>query len=271
MADISSISNNRIKLARKLQRKRYRDETGLCLLEGPRLIGDAWAAASHFESLFVVDTLAIGDDLAFVEAMRAVGVPLFTVTAEVMAALTETVTPQGVAALCAIPQVDLPASPQLTLILDRVRDPGNAGTLLRCAAAAGVDAVLFAPESVDPYNDKVLRAGMGAHFRLPLRICDNWAEIATHVAGQAVYVADAAAPLPYDHVEWGQPAALIIGNEAGGPGDEALRLGKTVSIPMHRQTESLNAAIAGAVILFEAARQTENADRAQLSGSHGSL
>lgn len=258
MADITSLSNHRIKLARKLQRKRHREQTGLCVLEGWRLVEDAWGAGANFNTVFIEDSdRAVGEiaNPSLITAMQQRNVPLFTVSVEVMDAITETMTHQGIVALVRIPCLTLPVEPSLILVLDQVRDPGNVGTLLRSAAAAGVDLVLLGPETVDPYNDKVLRAGMGAHFRLPLRVCADWDEIQSILASYAVYVADANGDLSYDAVDWQQPSALIVGGEARGSGDAARRMATLVAIPMHRATESLNAAMAGSIILFEAMRQ----------------
>jgi RNA methyltransferase, TrmH family len=259
MADITSTSNHRIKLARKLQRKRHRDQTGLCVLEGWRLVQDAWAAGAAFDAIFVAEVepadAESAPDPSFLAELSQRSVPILTTSREVMTAITETVTPQKIVGIVRIPGPTLPINPGLILVMDQVRDPGNAGTLLRSAAAAGTDLVLFGPETVDPYNDKVLRAGMGAHFRLPLRVCEDWDEIKSILGERAVYVADAGAETAYDRVDWQQSSALIIGGEASGPGDEARRMATPVAIPMHGTTESLNAAVAGSIILFEAARQ----------------
>jgi TrmH family RNA methyltransferase len=178
----------------------------------------------------------------------------------VFATLVETITPQGIAAVVVQPQLPLPAQPTLILVLDQLRDPGNAGTLLRSGEAAGVDLVLFAPGTVDPFNDKVVRAAMGAHFRLPLRSCADWAAVQSLLPAAApCYLAAAAAQLSYDRVDWRQPAVLIIGGEATGASPMAQTLAQPISIPMHGQVESLNAAMAGAVMLFEAARQRRQA------------
>jgi TrmH family RNA methyltransferase len=184
------------------------------------------------------------------------GIEWLEVSTAVFAALAETMTPQGIAAIVDLPRLALAQPSTLALILDGVRDPGNAGTLLRAAEAAGVDRVIFGPESVDPFNDKVMRAGMGAHFRLPVRECDRWEDVTEYLAaGQAVVVADAAAQLDYDRFDWRQPTALVIGGEANGPSHEARVSGQAIGIPMRGGTESLNAAMAGTAILFEAARQ----------------
>lgn len=154
-----------------------------------------------------------------------------------------------------LPFVQFPPRPGLLLILDRVRDPGNLGTILRSAEAASVGHVLLSPGTVDHYNPKVVRGAMGAHFRLPV-ISLDWPAIAEQAGRRAVWLADAAGELSYDAVDWTQPSALIVGGEAAGAGQEAAVLATgRVSIPMAGGAESLNAAMAATVILFEAARQ----------------
>lgn len=260
MADITSPSNPHVKQARKLQRKRHRDESGLCLIEGVRLIKDAWRAGATFDSVYVVEGAADVHSFALLlDEMGGQRVTIFSVTEAVLAAMTETVAPQGIAAMVQLPELAIPPSPHLILVLDRVRDPGNAGTLLRSAAAAGVELVVFGPETVDPFNDKVLRAAMGAHFRLPLRVCEDWRGVDALLGGRRVFVAEASAALRYDEARWDRPAALVVGGEASGAGDEAFRRGQGITIPMHGETESLNAAVAGSIILFEAARQRRQA------------
>jgi TrmH family RNA methyltransferase len=154
-----------------------------------------------------------------------------------------------------VPFVNLPPRPGLILVLDQVRDPGNLGTILRTAEAAGAGQVLLAPGTVDVYNPKVVRGAMGAHFRLPVATLE-WPAISQRVAERAVWLADATGEVAYDAVDWTQPAALIVGGEATGAGEEATALATgRVSIPMAGRAESLNAAMAATVLLFEAARQ----------------
>ncbi|HMN28916.1 MAG TPA: RNA methyltransferase, partial [Caldilineaceae bacterium] len=148
----------------------------------------------------------------------------------------------------------LPAHLQLTDVYLYL--PQNWQQALRSAEAAGVDWVLFTPGTVDPFNDKVVRAAMGAHFRLPLSVCADWMTVRQMLpAGQALYLADPGAELLYDQVDWPSPAVLVVGGEAGGASAELRALATPVRIPMHGAVESLNAAVAGAVVLFEAARQ----------------
>jgi len=262
---ITSTDNSRIKEARKLQRRRHRYKTGACFLEGVRLVGDALQSKAHFREVYFAPELVENQPAAqlLLTQLAATGVDCYACSVAVFAALAETVTPQGIAAVTALPQLPLPEMITLVLLLDQVRDPGNAGTLLRAAAAAGVDLVVFGPETVDPFNDKVMRAGMGAHFRLPLRICSTWPEMTALLPPEfPLYVAQAHASHTYDAVDWSMAAGLVVGGEAAGASASAYKVAQPIAIPMHGQVESLNAAMAGTVILFEAARQ-----RRQLS--HG--
>ena len=255
---ITSIHNPRVKAVRRLlTSRRARHAAQQIVVEGVRLVDDALRSGVAPVALFFDPVLTVGNQAvtALVAQVAARGGECVACAGPVFAAMTETVTPQGVLALLPMPRPPLPQTLSLALVLDGVRDPGNAGALLRSAEAAGADLVIFGPGSVDPFNDKVLRGAMGAHFRLPLRVAEEWSVIRTHLAGLTCYVAEAGQGIAYDRVAWRQPAALIIGAEAGGPSPAARLLCQPVHVPMHGATESLNAAIAGSVILFEAARQ----------------
>lgn len=255
---ITSTENQQIKETRKLQRRRQRYRDRLFLVEGVRLVRDALESGAQIHRIFYAPEV-IGENEAAQSLLmqcQARDLPCFSCSPEVFHTLTETVTPQGIVAVIVMAEVPLPSPLHFTLILDQVRDPGNAGTLVRTAAAAGVDVVIFGPETVDPYNDKVVRAGMGAHFRLPLRSCATWPAIHAMLAPeQRCFVAEAGADVRYDLVDWRLPCALIVGGEASGASSETTEFAQSIAIPMHSQVESLNAATAGAVILFEAARQ----------------
>lgn len=255
---ITSKENTRIKEARKLADRAGRTARGRLLVEGVRLLADALQSGARPFAVYVVEGAAQRNPAlaALLDKLRAADTPLFACTPPVFASLTGTVTPQGIAAEVPLPHLPVPERLSLVLVLDRLRDPGNAGTLLRAAEAAGVGMVIFAAETVDPFNDKVVRAAMGAHFRLPVRECRTWAEVeALLPPGCALYAADAAGALPYDAVDWQQAAALVIGGEAEGVGADARSRARLISIPMLGRAESLNAAMAGTAILFEAARQ----------------
>ncbi|MGB9736875.1 TrmH family RNA methyltransferase [Chloroflexus sp.] len=224
------------------------------VIEGVRLVSDALAAGAHLQVvLYAPDQLATTAAGATLLAQLQDLPRCFPATPAVVAAAADTEQPQGVVAAVAWP--DLPPRPGLRLILDEIQDPGNVGTLLRSAAAAGVGLVICAPGTADPFSPKVARAAMGAHFIVPLRLLP-WDDIATELAGYTVYAADSAAQQPYYTVDWRQPAALIIGNEAHGVSTAARTLAhSTITIPMAGPIESLNAGVAGSIILFEALRQ----------------
>lgn len=252
---ITSLKNDRVRLVRALQeRRRVRQRERRLVVEGVRLCQEAAGAGPHFAFY----TARVREDprgRALLTAWQEAGVPCEEVSEEVMAACSDTETPQGLLAVIPIPDLPFPSQPTLLLILDRLRDPGNLGTILRTALAAGVDGVLLAPGTVDATNPKAVRAGMGAHFRLPMAAMD-WDEIARTVAGCRVYLADARGAVPYTEADWTGRAALIVGGEAAGAGGRAGALADaTVAIPMAAGVESLNAAVAAAVILFEAVRQ----------------
>ncbi len=258
MKEITSASNPQIKLAAKLRRRRQRQAHRLCLLEGMRLVQDALTIGADFHSCFI--TAATADAQPGLAAQLQRACPLYLVSPQILDKISETVSPQSIVAVTAMPELPLPAAAALSLILDGVQDPGNAGSLLRTAAAAGVDHVLFAPGCVDPFNGKVLRAAMGAHFRVPIRALQDWDAVwAALPSGQPLYLASAEGSILYDEVDWGEPSALALGSEAHGASSQMRGRAAAVTVPMSAATESLNVAAAGAVILFEAARQRRNA------------
>ncbi len=256
---LTSSHNPRVRAARDLlDRRRAREDSRRFVVEGVRLVEAALdAGARPAEAFYTADLADTPRGAALLARLRVMGETI-EVSDHVLRALSDTQTPQGVVAV--VPFLDWPAfapgeAAPLILVVDGVRDPGNLGSLLRSAAAAGVDRVLLAPGGVDLYSPKVVRAGMGAHFLLPTVSLD-WGGVAGAVAGLAVRAATADAPLTYDQVDWTVPSALIVGGEAEGVSAGSLRLAReAVAIPMRPGVESLNAAMAGAVILFEAARQ----------------
>lgn len=167
-----------------------------------------------------------------------------------------------------MPELPLrPVGAPLYLILDQIRDPGNLGTLLRTSAAAGVAAVVMTEGTVDPFNSKAVRAAVGAHFRVPMRWLSEamWDRIVAECPVRVV--ADAEGAIAYDEVDWSGGAALIIGSEAHGASSIGRRLGTVgARIPLAANVESLNAAVAGAVFLFEAVRQRRKATHLLGSG-----
>lgn len=255
---ITSLQNNQIKAARKLKERRQRYAEGQLLIEGLHLVEEAWRSdIQPLQVFYTQDARQQNVEIHILLAqIEEAHVETVACSEAVFASLTETVTPQGIAAVVPLPQLPLPAQPTLLLILDGVRDPGNAGTLMRSAEAAGIDFVLFGPGTVDPFNDKVLRAGMGTHFRLPLRVCATWSAVEALIpATLSLYLAEAEVPLDYATVDWCAASGLVVGGEAAGAGEVMRQHARPLAIPMLGKTESLNAAMAGTIILFEAARQ----------------
>ncbi|MEO7840377.1 MAG: RNA methyltransferase, partial [Anaerolineales bacterium] len=174
-----------------------------------------------------------------------------------MKSLSETETPQGILAVLEIIQLPIPNYLNFVLIPDQIRDPGNLGTLLRTAASAGVQAVLLPPETTDAFAPKVLRSGMGAHFRLPIHAM-TWDEIRAQTNSLQIFLADMDGQSCWE-TDLRQPLALVIGGEAEGASNEARKLAtQKISIPMVGNIESLNAGVAGSVLMFEVVRQRSN-------------
>lgn len=252
---ITSTANPKIKWVRQLQaHSRDRREAAAFVVEGVRLVEEALAAGWEAQLVLYTDDLSERGRLVL-DGLAARGAPLEQVSAEVLHAASDTETPQGLLAVLSQRLLPLPPAPDLVFIPDRVRDPGNLGTMLRTAAAAGVGAVFCPPETVDAFSPKVLRAGMGAHFRLPIHSLD-WDEIAPQLSPLQVYLAAMDEGLPCTQADFRPPLALIVGSEAEGAGPQATRLANaSVHIPMPGGGESLNAAIAAGILLFEILRQ----------------
>lgn len=253
---ITSPDNPKVRYARRLGDRGFRRREGRIVVEGVRLTADALEAG--LEPAFVLASEGLdrtGAGRRLREALAATAAPLLPASPAALVAAADTVTPQGVVAVFPTPRCPWPVTLGLVVVADGIQDPGNMGTLLRTAAAAGADGAVLAPGSVDAFNPKALRAGMGAQFRLPVRGCPAQ-DVPDLLAGLQVVVADAGGAVEYTAVDWRAPSALVIGSEGRGA-SEALRSQSTTSaqIPLARGTESLNAAAAAAVMLFEAARQ----------------
>lgn len=251
---ITSTANSKVKYVRRLLAdRRFREREQVFVIEGTRWLDELIQTGHQPELIFVTEAWLVdeGND----ERLRGFAPSVQQVSDQVMKHVSDTETPPGVLAVTPMRPRPLPEVPTLLLILDRLANPGNLGTILRTAAAAGADGVLLAPGCVDAYNPKVVRGAMGAHLRLALSTA-SWPEIEAQTGHMNRWLAAAGGDTSYDAVDWRQPSALIIGSEAAGAGRAAQSLATgRVSIPMYRATESLNAAVAAGVILFEAVRQ----------------
>ena len=257
---ITSTSNPKIKWVRALNaRARTRQSERAFVVEGVRLVEEAYQAG--WEAHLVLYTEGLnerGRKLTAAYTDRSVLVEL--VSPEVMASASDTHTPQGLLAVLPMQELPIPETADFVFIPDAVRDPGNLGAMLRTCAAAGVSAAFIPPETVDQFSPKVLRAAMGAHFRLPVFDL-SWGEIRIRLeeSGLQVYLAAASTGVVYTEANFRAPLALIVGSEAAGAGQTARETADTrVHIPLPGGMESLNAAAAAAILLFEVVRQRNN-------------
>jgi TrmH family RNA methyltransferase len=266
---LANPGSDRVRSVRRLSGRSARERAGRFVAEGPQAVREAVVAGAVLE-LYVTPEAA-ERHAAIVQTAAVRGVQARLVTPEVLAAMADTVTPQGLLAVCrlvGVPLADVVATrPRLVAVLARVRDPGNAGTVIRAADAAGADAVIVTDESVDVHNPKCVRSTAGSLFHLPIVTGTPLAAVirAVRDAGLAVYAADGAGSIDLDElldaVEAGQsgglagPTAWIFGNEAWGlPDDDADLADGTVRVPVHGRAESLNLATAATVCLYASAR-----------------
>lgn len=244
MKRIESPKNARVKQWKKLQTKKGRDETGLFLLEGFHLVEEAVKSRAPLVELMVDERTAIppGWD---------VSVPVVIVTEAVMKAISSTETPQGIAAVCR----QLPAELEgvkTALLIDAVQDPGNLGTMIRTADAAGIDAVILGEGCADVYNPKVVRATQGSLFHLPV-VKDDLAQWIARFKEQGIPVYGTALENAVDYrtVPPSSSFALLVGNEGSGVRREWLEMTtETIYIPIYGQAESLNVAVAAGILLY---------------------
>jgi len=254
---ISSTANDHVKYVRSLHRRRSRYRERRFIVEGTRAVEEALKAGVQPAFLFHTVSLAQQPRVGrLVSEAQRLGASIKLVTAPVMAAMSDTVTPSGVLAVFPMPECPLPQPLTWILVVDRLRDPGNLGTILRSASAVGVECVMCTRGTVDAFSPKVVRAGMGAHWALHLCVDQPWSQIEPALEDLQVLLAVPRDGRRYWDVDWRKPTALIIGGEAEGAGTKAARLATDrVTIPMREVTESLNAAVAASILLFEAARQ----------------
>jgi TrmH family RNA methyltransferase len=254
---ITSSQNPKLKLVRSLMgRAKERREANAFVVEGVRLVEEAVNAGWKFQFALYSDGLSErGSNL--LNQLKANKIEVDEVAGDLLQKLSDTESPQGILGVLELNSLPIPENLDFVLIPDQIRDPGNLGTLLRSAVATGVQAVLLPPETTDAFAPKVLRAGMGAHFRLPIHSI-TWEEIKSHTKGLQIHLADMDGTSCWE-ANLHKPLALVIGGEAEGASDEARRLAtQKISIPMTGNVESLNAGVAGSVLMFEVVRQRKH-------------
>ncbi|MEV7969175.1 RNA methyltransferase [Sphaerisporangium sp. NPDC088356] len=264
-SELTNIRSPRVKAAKRLTKRAFRDRDRSFLAEGPQAVREALTLPGVAVELFTTADAEIRH-ADIVETARQAGVPVHAASGEVMAELAQTVTPQGLLAVCRFVHVPLAEGVTegagLVAVLAHVRDPGNAGTVLRTADAAGADAVVFTDASVDPYNGKCVRASAGSLFHLPVVTSAPVAEAVRHLKerGLRVLAADGAGTKTLDDVDLSGPTAWIFGNEAWGLPEEILELAdEVVRVPIYGRAESLNLATAAGVCLYASARAQRSA------------
>ena len=251
----------RVRAVAKLAKRHARAETGVFLVEGPQAVAEALAFRADLMVDIFITPSARDRHADLVQSAIDRGIPVVNVSDAVLDAMADTVTPQGVLATCRQFAIDLPdllaRGPRLIAVLEEIRDPGNAGTIIRAADAAGADGVIFTGNSVDAYNPKVVRSTTGSIFHVP--VAQNGtldaALAAVRGAGMQVLAADVkGADLPRVRDILTAPTAWVFGNEAHGLPDEQLRLAdRVVKVPIYGHAESLNLATAASVCLYESA------------------
>ena len=247
----------------KLAKRDARSETGLFLLEGPQSVAEALAFRPDLVMELFATPTALERYTDISKAATEAGIEVEFVTEAVIEAMADTVTPQGVIAVCkqfptSLKDI-LAAEPKLIAILEQVRDPGNAGTIIRAADAAGADAVIFTGRSVDLYNPKVVRATTGSLFHLPVAIGVELETVVERTKGIGLQViaadikgADLLAARKAGALA--APTAWLFGNEARGLSDEHYALADwVITVPIYGHAESMNLATAASVCLYESA------------------
>ncbi|ACX51686.1 tRNA/rRNA methyltransferase (SpoU) [Ammonifex degensii KC4] len=253
--------NPRVKALLRLAQKKGREKAGEFLVEGPHLVAEA-LRHGKVRALYLTPEFASspeGEEL--IRKAEARKVEVFGLAPQLLARAADTATPQGVLAVVEMPSASLPSLLQVELpllvIVDGLQDPGNLGTIVRTAQAVAATGVVVLKGSVDPFHPRAVRATAGAIFRLPVVKGPSAEEVLPllRTAGIELVVADPRGEVPFYAHSFLGPTALVIGSEGGGPGPVWSTLARRVYIPMPGKTESLNAAVAAALLLYEAARQ----------------
>ncbi len=259
---ITSVTNARVKRLVKLRNRRYRDKSGVFLVEGFRELTRAVEAGSAVEEIYFCPELFLGDNEdALIERAVAAGAEPVELGADAFRKASYRDRPEGLVGLAAQFPTTLeslsPSSNPLILVVESIEKPGNLGTMLRTADAAGVDGVIVCEPTTDPFNPNVVRASLGCLFLVPLAVASTTEAISWLAEHQInTFAATPAADLPHWQADLRGPSAIAIGSEQYGLTDGWLEnAGERIRIPMSGKIDSLNAAMAAGVVLFEAVRQ----------------
>ncbi|MBO5030343.1 MAG: RNA methyltransferase [Lachnospiraceae bacterium] len=267
---ISSMSNSKVKrLAALNQKAKQRKEEGVFIVEGVRMFREA--PAEWVKEVYVSESFLRKNeqDTLLKEALDKF--PREVLTDEVFKKVSDTQTPQGVLCVLSMPRYELEKSiahwfadagkSPLLVLLEDLQDPGNLGTILRAGEGAGIDGIIMTKQTADIFNPKVIRSTMGSIYRVPFFIVEDLGAVIgiLEERGIAVYAAHLDDSADYDQPDYTNPTAFLIGNEGSGLKREtADRASQYIKIPMSGQVESLNAAVAATILMYEAARQKRN-------------
>ena len=256
---LTSIKNPLIKQVRKLHRSKERQKQNLLLIEGTNLIEAAFGADYKLDIIFYTEQWQSSHPQLCRKIVEK-EVKTQLVARPVLDAIATTVNPDGVVATAPRPKIAAQnfTINRLGIALERIQDPGNLGTIIRTAAATEVDGLWLSTDSVDLYSPKVLRASAGQWFQLPVRISSDLSGLVKQQQQQGVRViaTTSKATQTYWDVDFSQPSLILLGNEGAGLSSELIDLANIqIKIPLANQVESLNVAIASALLLYEARRQ----------------
>lgn len=264
--EISSKSNHHIKLAKSLLSRKYRKKEKLFILEGVRLVEEAVDAGTNIKYvLYSSKILSSLRGSLLLEKFQKLGIEAFLVEESIFEDLSDTENPQGILAVAEIihssfSHIDI-GQESLILLIDGVQDPGNLGTMIRTACAAGASGVILTKGTVDLFNPKVIRATMGTIFQIPVIFDENNEKILDFLKsnGFRILVADAKGKRHYYESALIGPVVWVLGNEANGPGEFFQTYGDEIlSIPLLGKAESLNVAVAAGILLFDHVRRRTN-------------
>ena len=257
MEELTSLTNRRVKQAIELKQRKYRERYGLFVMEGTRSAEDALALGTPGVSLFVtMDAIQLSRVAALVMRAEDFGWQVFSVTEPMMRKMSSAVHGQGVLAVLPKPErnlVDAPSEPGLYVLLDAVQDPGNMGTILRTAAAAGVKAVLLTEGTTDPYAEKAVQSSMGSILRLPIyeRVTPKDLDVFLSRTELSLIGTALSGGKSYREVSCRENVVVAFGNEGAGLSEEILRrCEERLYIPMEGGVESLNVSVAAGIVLF---------------------
>lgn len=246
MEHITSLKNPKVAAWKALKDRKGRRESGCFLVEGRKMVEEALASTFDVEAVLVQEGMELPDGLTM---------PVYELPAHVLAAVCDTKTPQGIAAVVRMKEQS--ALGKHIVVLDGVQDPGNVGTIIRTADAAGLDGVLLSNQCADVFSPKVLRATMGSIFRMNLRTTDDLPGELTKLRekGYSILSSQLDGTPFYERQDVAERFALIIGNEGNGVSEQVQQTAThRVRLPMRGGAESLNAAIAAAIMMYELMR-----------------